>query len=502
MRILLVDPPFKRFTGLANYYFPLGLAYIAAACFEAGHDPIIYDADATKKSSDINFTEDYARMDYFVREIVKPANQAWDELRLVMEHFKPDVVGITAMTTKVASAYKTADHIKRIDPSLPVIMGGPHPTAMPEEVLRYGSIDYVIRDEGERSLVSLLGILSSSSASKPSDEDLESIPNLSYRVDGETRNNPSAPFIKDLDSIPRPRRSALLHMDEYSTEDLGLLLTSRGCPFRCTYCYHPWRGRVNFRSAGDVLEEMLHLYHNYGVRQFAIKDDSFTVRRSHVEAICQGIIDAKIKIIWDCTTRPNIIDKELLEIMIRAGCSVIKIGVETGSQRILDICNRGTTFEQVRKAARLFNEKGIFWSGYFMMGIPQEREEDIEATLSFMRELRPHYAGLGVYEPFPNTVLFDDAVEMDLIHETVPIDHYFSTNPKDYYFKDPQLRVLEIAPDRFEQLTRKMMREFHNHNTKVSAMMRRGWARRRAYTKDTSLLIGDIKKAITWKRAN
>jgi len=500
LKVLLIDPPFKRFTGLANYYFPLGLAYLAGAAREAGHDVVIYDADAPEKTSDINFTEDYVRMNHYISQLQEDKDPAWDELERVITEYGPDVIGISAMTTKVASAYKTADHVKKIAPSLPVVMGGAHPTARAEEVLGYGSIDYVVRDEGERSFNDLLRLLSDANNNKPSSDGLSNISNLSYLANGKVRHNDSAPFIKELETIPFPARSSLLHIDKYSSEDLGVILTSRGCPFRCSYCYHPWRGRVNFRSAQNVVDEMLLMYHDHNVRHFAIKDDSFTARRSHVEALCDAIDKEKLKISWDCTTRPNIIDKSLLDRMVQSGCTVIKIGIETGSQRMLDVCNRGTTFEQVRKAARLFNDKGIFWSGYFMMGLPQEKEEDIKSTLDLMRELRPYYAGLGVYEPFPNTVLFDEAVEMGLIHETVPIEHYFTTNPKDYFFVDHRKRVQDIEPERFEELTRMMMDEFHKHNTRLSAMVRRGWARRLAYKHDTSLLYGDLKKAATWRR--
>ena len=499
MKVLLIDPPFKRFTGLANYYFPLGLAYLAGAASNAGYEVTIYDADAPEKSSDINFTEDYVRMNNYIEQLRDDTGPVWDELERVITDLKPDVIGISALTTKIASAYKTSDHVRRIAPSLPVVMGGAHPTTRADEVLDYGSIDYVIRDEGEVAFNKLLKALSENNGAPLSEEKLSTIPNLSYRHGNKNRHNPSAPFVKELDTISFPSRSALLHQDKYSSEDLGVLLTSRGCPFRCSYCYHPWRGRVNFRSAENVIEEMLLMYHDHNVRHFAFKDDSFTAKRSHVEAICDAINKEKLKISWDCTTRPNIIDKSLLDRMVQAGCTVVKIGVETGSQRMLDILNRGTTFEQVRKAASLFNDKGIFWSGYFMMGLPQEREEDILSTLDLMRELRPYYAGLGVYEPFPNTVLFDEAVEMGLIHETVPVEHYFSTNPKDYFFVDHRRRVKDIEPERFEELTGIMMAEFHKHNTRLQAMLRRGWARRLAYKNDTSLLFNDIKKAIAWR---
>ena len=223
MKVLLIDPPFKRFTGLANYYFPLGLAYLAGAAREDGHDVVIYDADAPEKSSDINFTEDYVRMNRYITRLQQDKDPVWDELGRVITEFQPDVIGISAMTTKVASAYKTADHVKKIAPSLPVVMGGAHPTARADEVLGHGSIDYVIRDEGERSFNELLRLLSEGKNKNPSADELENISNLSYRHNGQVRHNASAPFVKELEKIPFPARSALLHIDKYSSEDLVML---------------------------------------------------------------------------------------------------------------------------------------------------------------------------------------------------------------------------------------------------------------------------------------
>jgi len=255
---------------------------------------------------------------------------------------------------------------------------------------------------------------------------------------------------------------------------------------------------MHFRSIENVLEEISQVMLDYGTKQFAIKDDTFTIKESHVVKFCEEVLRRGLNFNWDCTTRVDRINEKLLKLMIRAGCNVIKVGVETGSERILNATKKAITFEQVNNAARLFNKYNIFWSAYFMMGLRQETEEDILKTYEFMKEINPFYAGLGVYESFRHTELFDLGVEMGLLYPEVEIDHFFRTRPKDYYFIDPRRRVVEIKPERFEELTDYMTKYFDKHNKAFSKMAKRGWIRKKSYFNDPGLLFGDLRKAANW----
>ena len=533
MKILLIDPPFKRFTGLINNYYPIGLSYIAAVLRRNGYEVNIYEVDAAEKPTDLDFTREYERYDLYLQGVNDSGHPIWQEIRQTLKEYQPSLVGITAMTPKIASALKVADLCKEYNPDMPVVMGGAHPTVSPEQSISYDAIDFIVRGEGEKSFLQLVKAIDARQEPRtPTGEgDLSQINGISYlpvparqtvrenfakqsrprseesrngipseESGGEIIHNLPSEFIKDLDSVPFPARDLLMNIQNYTSEDMGCILTSRGCPFKCTYCYHPWKGKLHFRSIDNVVEEIKQVMKDYGTRQFAIKDDTFTVKRSHVMEFCERLIKEKIDINWDCTTRVDRIDEELLKLMIKAGCNVIKVGVETGSQRILDETKKGITFEQVREAARLFNKHGIFWSAYFMIGLPMETEEDIIKTYEFMKEINPFYAGLGVYEAFKQTELFDVGVEMGLLYPEVEIEHFYRTRPKDYYFIDPRKRTTEISPERFEELTAFMTEAFDKHNTGLRKMARRGWARRKVYIKDFSLLLGDCKKALKWKK--
>jgi anaerobic magnesium-protoporphyrin IX monomethyl ester cyclase len=280
---------------------------------------------------------------------------------------------------------------------------------------------------------------------------------------------------------------------------MGVLMASRGCPFNCSYCCHLWGRKVRFRSVDNIIEEIKLVRSRYGTTQFEFKDDSFTVARKRTIQLCERIVAERLDINWGCSTRVNLLDEELVEKMKAGGCNAVKLGIETGSERILKETDKGVTFEQMRKAALLLNKHSLFWSGYFMMGLPTETEEDIRRTYDFMKELNPYYAGLGVYNPFPKTKLFEQGVRMGLLHEDVELEHFFTTNPKDYYFVDPARRVAAVGGAAFNELANSMMAGFHKHNTQMMNIIRRGWARRKAYRGDLRLLAGDAAKAIKWR---
>jgi radical SAM superfamily enzyme YgiQ (UPF0313 family) len=491
MKILLIDPPFKRFTGFVNFYFPLGLAYLAAALEDTNHCVSILDVDAMQKGADLDFSDEYRKLELYRQGLNDNEHKVWQDVLDVLEDFRPDLVGITAMTTKFGSVLKTAEIVKKYNPDCIVIAGGPHPTFLPEQTLESGQIDAAVRGEGELTFPNLIKAVENG-------ESLEKVKGISFRENGAVIHNPSREFIEDLDRIRYPARRFLRNPDNYTSEDMGVIMTSRGCPFNCSYCCHMWHRKVRNRSAENVIGEIKQVKQEYKTRQFEFKDDTFTLNRNRIIELCERMVSDNLRINWSCTTRANLLDEELVTIMKRAGCNIIKLGIETGSERILKETNKGVTIEQMKKAAELLNKHGVFWSGYFMMGLPTETEEDIEKTYEFMKELNPFYAGLGVYNPFPKTELFDRGVRMGLLQPEVNLEHFFNTNPKDYFFVDPAKRVSNIDKDAFDRLSGSLMKKFHKHNTRITNLLRRGWARRQVYCKEPKLMFGDMKKAVKW----
>ena len=490
MKVLLIDPPFKSFTGIFSLYFPLGLAYVAGVLKKSGYECKILDMDAIEtKEGTFDFTNEYESYQFYIKALNDPQHPSWQQLKKIVKEQNPDVIGVTAITTKFGSVIQTAKFCKEVLPDVPIIVGGPHASALPELTARIPEVDYVMRGEGDESMPRLIDAIRDKT-------DLSQIRGLTWKKDGQIINNPDAEFVKDLDTIPFPDRGALMNPEHYSSEDMGVILSSRGCPFCCSYCFHMWNRKVRYRSVKNVIEEIKQVYSTYGTTQFSIKDDSFTVRRDHVIKLCEEFKKLPFKITFNCTTRVDIVDEELLSIMKDAGLSQLSIGIESGSAEILKATDKGINHDQILKASAMFNKLGIFWTGYFMMGLPQETEEDILRTLAFLKKSKPYYGGLGIYNPFPRTKLFDQGVEMGLVDPNPSLEHFLTTNPKDLFFKDPKKRVMALSYEKFEELKEKTEAVFHKHNTSLKNLARRAFSRRQVYMYDASLFRRDLSKGL------
>lgn len=210
------------------------------------------------------------------------------------------------------------------------------------------------------------------------------------------------------------------------------------------------------------------------------------------------LIKEKINVSWDCNTRVNHVDEEMLKKMKKAGCSNIKAGIETGNERILTLMNKKITFDQCRKAAKLFTKVGIHWTGYFMMGLPSETKEEIYQTLNFMKELKPDYASVSVYEPFPGTELFETGIKKGLVQNERTLEDFYNISPKYYYVKDINRRVDTMSNEEFEKLESEMKEAFHKYNKGLKRLAKRAISRRNIYINAPKMLWDDFKKFLSW----
>lgn len=511
----MIDPPFYRFFNYYNRYFPLGLCYLASTLKNAGHRVTIYDADCNKASYETASAKrkgmDYSRLPekyrIYLQELKNPANPIIQEISETLEKCRPDLVGITVMTPKTAAAFTIASLVKKHLKDCCVVFGGPHATLMPDEILKNTSdVDFVISGEGENVLLELANLLSAGNRNRQTTHheedvisDLSKLGGISYRRNGKRIHQSARRFIDDLDILPFPDREALLGADTYTSEDRGLLMGSRGCPYNCSYCATQiWTRKVRYRSLSNILEEIKHVRRRYKTRQFTFKDDSFTVNRKRVLEFCNALVDEDIKINWDCNTRADLVDLEMLKIMKKAGCNSIKVGVESGSERILQLMDKGTTLQGIKDAARLFREAGIHWTAYFMMGVPTETQEDVQKTLALLHTIKPGFASIGVYEPFPGTRLFDVGVEKGLVNKEMSYEEFFTKIPSDYYLKDVTRRTDTMGTLEFVALENEIKRAFHAYNKGVLRIWERAMARSSLYLHDPRILFSDMEKFIGW----
>lgn len=357
---------------------PLGLAYLGAVSEERGDKVRILDMEVEET----------------------PLSQALREER-------PDLVGITANTIQIKAAWRVAQEIKaEID--LPIVFGGPHPTVLPEESTQRPEVDIVVRGEGEATWADLCQRLEEGAW-------LEEVEGISYRQNGRVIHNPDRPVIADIDSLPFPAHH-LFQMERYTNLQPTLdtiegrsfsILTSRGCPYRCTYCSQISPRLWRMRSPENVVAEWRWLVNDLGAREIGVLDDSFNIDRKRVLAICDLLISEGLSHVpWIMINgiRANLADEELLGRMREAGCLRTAFGVESGNQEILDtVIDKHLTLEEIRAAFKAAKSVGMETIGFFIIGLPGETEETIEETIRFACELDPLVANFSMATPFPGT---------------------------------------------------------------------------------------------------
>lgn len=380
MRVLLIDPGSEveigtnlpKFVDEQRGALPsLGLLYVATSTREDGHNVRVLDCNIENR------------------------------LDIVLRDFQPEVVGITSTTFTLLRALKVASLVKKYGAT--VVMGGIHASIYPNETTRLAEVDYVIIGEGERAFPDLLNRLMGKDLLLGQKDCLI----MDYTA--------SRIYLENLDAISFPDRT-LTDYRKY-TSVLGTkgyittMITSRGCPFQCVFCHRPTMGKkFRARSAKNVLEELTQIK-ELGIGEVMIYDDTFAVDRNRVVEICEGMIERRLKLVWDMRTRVDLIDVDLLKLLKRAGCKRIHYGVEAGSDRILREIQKGITIEQAVKAVKLTKQIGIETLVYFILGCPSETCNDIETTIRLACELDAEYCHFAIMTPYPHTPLYDKWID-------------------------------------------------------------------------------------------
>ncbi len=377
MRIALVTPEWK----FENPYPPLGLAYIAAALERDGHCVRIFDLTLGKIPFENN-----------MEEIIK---------------FSPDIVGISCMTHNYYDALKVAKYLKS-KTDVPIVFGGPHPTIMPEDVLKNEYVDFVIMGEGEDIFLKLCQRLEDKEGNKEFNE----IGGLCFKDNNKIIVQPKKQFIENLDEIPFPARH-LLKLDSYTlVDDYGhkmiTIMSSRGCPYGCTYCYKGLFGRTyRQRSSQNIIDEIKYCIDRFDSKSFYFIDDLFTLNLKRIEELANAIKKENLDIRWQCLARVNNATPQMFKQMKETGCHKVHFGIESGNQNILNKVKKGITLEQVKNAVKYCKDSGIKTKGYFMIGMPGDTIETMQDTLSLARELELDDTMFSITTPFPGTELWN-----------------------------------------------------------------------------------------------
>ncbi|MCL5878203.1 MAG: B12-binding domain-containing radical SAM protein [Deltaproteobacteria bacterium] len=338
-----------------------------------------------------------------------------NEIRRIMREFCPDTIGISALTLEAPAMYQIARFVKTIT-DVPVIVGGPHATSAPETVLQNKDIDIVVIGEGEITFKELLDNLDKG-------QGIDKVLGIGYRRGNEIILTSQREYVDNLDKLPFPSWD-LIDINRYAhTKSMStpffrssflpymVMLTSRGCPFLCTYCHNIFGKKFRARSVENVLQEMAVLIEKYHISDFEIIDDISNFDRERIKSICSGIIKGgwKIRFSFPNGVRTDMLDEEIVSLMRRAGAGEMSIAVETVSPRLQKMIKKNLNLEKVRHMINFAADEGIFLRGFFMMGFPTETEEEIKATIDFACNSRLHTALFFMVNMFKGTEIYKQA---------------------------------------------------------------------------------------------
>ena len=359
----------------------------------------------------------------------QPSNLSYSDLEAEVRKRDFDICGITAMTFTLIDVLKTCRIVRAAKPNAKIVLGGPHVHLFPNETIAHPEVDLLMQGEGEIAFLDLLD--------KFDQPDLwNGVRGIVFvNEDGDVVNNGVAPSTSDLDTLGFPARhkidvtqyTSLLGRDDMVTT----MFTSRGCPFRCTFCDRPYSPVISgfrWRSAGHIVDEMEQCL-ELGIKEAFIYDDTFTVRKDRVFDLCDEIERRGIKFRWDVRAHVNTVNAELLQRMVKAGCDRIHFGVESGNDRMLKEIRKNTTVAKIKAAVRDAKAAGMEVLCYFIIGQQTETESDIRDTMRLARELDPNYAHFTVFCPYPGTEIYERGLREGLIASDVWRE--FARNPVD-----------------------------------------------------------------------
>ena len=407
---------------------PLGLAYIAAATREAKFPVQVIDAYSLGLSG--------------------------EEIRRQIEAFRPQVVGISALTPQWPDAEIVAGIVKSVDAGILTVAGGPHVTALPDAAASHPAVDVAVIGEGEQTMVEICETVTQ-------DGPLDTVSGIVIGNDGALRRTPARARYAELDELPFPAHDLLPETSFYNPfpawgkkGNFSCIISGRGCPYNCRFCdVTSQQGkRYRLRSAENVVDELGWINRTFGVTQFSFRDPSMICNRRRLLEICRLIGERDLDIVWTCNARANEVDPEMLAVMKKAGCSLIQYGIEVGNAEMLKEI-KSITKERVAQAVSDTRRAGISAHGYFLFGFIEETPETIEETISFSKELALDSAGFAVMVPFPGTREFEHYRREGLL---------LTEDWRDYDIgSKPVYRHKNVTNEELMRATRRAYRQFY-----------------------------------------
>jgi len=434
--VTLVNPPYPMGSHQHPPFIPLGIGYLAAVLEKAGYTVDVIDCQALK------FTP--------------------EQFRTELSKRNPDVVGVTATTLTYKSAAEMAKIAKEINPKCTTMIGGSHVSFWDENALKeYPQFDIIVRKEGEITIVELMQRIE---AGKP----YYDVVGTTCRKGSEIVKNPDRPYIQDLDSLPFPAHHLfpLEHLNKYGIVVFPVY-TSRGCTYWCNFCsaVRMFGRGYRMRSPKSVVDELEFLVKNFHAQQFSFLDDAFSVNQDRVKEICLEIQKRNLKIKWDCETRVDMVTRELLQLMKDSGCIAVWLGIEAGSQMVLDAMGKGYTLQTIKKTFKTVEEVGLMTVASVVLGFPEETPETVRETTKFVQEVNPDDVGYYIATPYPGTPMRELVIKNGWLKIT-DFDRYDTATP---IFETPLISAKQL-----KEMREKALQNFYIRPSYIYKMWRKG----------------------------
>jgi magnesium-protoporphyrin IX monomethyl ester (oxidative) cyclase len=393
----------------------------------------------------------------------------FEQIKREIQNRKPDIVGISGpFTCQIENSIKVSNLSKEVNPNILTVMGGPHVTLVPKEFLEEAKdVDIAVTGEGEYAMIEIAQAFEGK-------KQLNEVLGIAYRQGGKVMVNPPRPLIEDLDALPYPAYD-LVNMEQYlNPEKIGYrsfqdraisMITSRGCPFNCCFCaVHLHMGQV-FRahSAEYVLNHIQYVVEKFKVKNIFFEDDNLTLNIKRFEAICDGIIQRKIKIGWETPNgvRADCLNIELLKKMKQSGCKSVFVGVESGDQKILDnvIC-KSLDLNRVVEFAKNARQIGLKTGAFYIIGFPGEKKENMQRTVDFALGLKRDYdVGMHLFMATPSygTKLYEECKSKGYIQLDLTWNAFAQARqPKGM----PLITTNDFTPVEVKQIAAKALEEY------------------------------------------
>ena len=342
-----------------------------------------------------------------------------EEMKKIFSKEHSIVIISTSTPTFDADKY-TAKLIRQSNKKIKICAIGTLVTALPEEALKDQSFNIAFRREPEYTVLELCKTLANKN--KITEKELLKIKGISFQINGKIYHNKLRPFIEELDEIPFPARDLFDNsrfIEPKSGKPYTVIRTSRGCPFRCTFCtvrqYYGNKWRT--RSVANIIKEIEECVYKYKINNFLFLSDTFTANRDKIKELCNTIVNKKLNIKWVCNSRVDTIDLETAKLMKKAGCWMVSFGVESGSAEILKKINKNISKERAIEASKICEEAGLKTYMYYMIGFPWEQKKTIKETLDLAIKINSDFARFFFAVPYPGTELYDYALKNNLLRK-------------------------------------------------------------------------------------